>query len=215
MNKSEVVNQIKAAGVIPIIRTKAENAALQAIEAVSAGGLNIFEVTMTVPNAIKIIENLKAQLEKNFLIGAGTVLDAETADNCIAAGAEFIVSPIFDPRIVSTCQKHDVTVIAGAMTVTEIFAVWRAGADFVKVFPADALGGASYLKAVKTVLPEVALIPTGGVTIETAADFIKAGAAAIGIGSDLINQEWLQTGRADEITSHTQTLVEIIKKARE
>ena len=213
--KSEVIAQIQATGVLPVIRVATESAALRAIEALSRGGLNIFEVTMTIPNAVNIIKNLKKQLGKTIIVGAGTVLDETTAENCLAAGAEFIVSPIFDSRIVEKCQKHEVAVLAGAMTVTEILTAWRAGADFIKVFPADALGGANYLKAVKTVLPEIPLVPTGGVTRATAAAFIKAGAAAIGIGSDLVNEESLQIRGGGKITDNTQILLKIIEQARQ
>lgn len=215
IDKADVIKQIQAGGVLPIIRTTSEMLALQAIKAIHAAGLDIFEVTMTVPNAIKIIENLSAELGADVLVGAGTVLDAATAELCIASGAKFIVSPVFDSRIVEKCQNHGVTVIAGAMTVTEILSAWRAGADFVKVFPADALGGAAYLKAVKTVLPEVRLIPTGGVTRETAGDFIKAGASAIGVGSDLVNHELLQKGDLNEIAYRTKTLIKIVKETQQ
>ncbi len=155
---------------------------------------------MTIPGAVELIEKLAQELNNDTIIGAGTVLDIETARKCIEAGAKFIVSPIFDAKIVSLCNQSSITVMSGALTPTEIFTAWQSGADLVKVFPASATGGASYLKAVKAVFPHIELVPTGGVNLENATDFIEAGAFVIGIGRELTG------GYSSTITERAQNL---------
>jgi 2-dehydro-3-deoxyphosphogluconate aldolase/(4S)-4-hydroxy-2-oxoglutarate aldolase len=185
MEKLKVLKKIKDVGIIPVIRTKSADEARSVSGAILAGGINILEITMTIPNAVELIENLAQELNNEAIIGAGTVLDIETAQKCIEAGAKFIVSPIFDAKIVSLCNQSSIVVISGALTPTEIFIAWNSGADLVKVFPASAMGGASYLKAVKAVFPQIEIVPTGGVNLENATDFIEAGAFAVGIGGEL------------------------------
>ena len=184
MKKEEVLQKIRTIGIVPVIRAASADEATNAIKAIKRGGIDIFEVTMTVPGAIALIERLVSEFAQTALIGAGTVLTPEQAEECIAAGAQFIISPALNLETVALCRKKEIAVMPGALTPTEIVAAWNAGADFVKVFPAGALGGASYIKSLKAPLPDVEIIPTGGVSLKTAADFIKAGSSAIGFGAD-------------------------------
>ena len=214
MNKSDVISRITKTGVIPVIRAASADEASRAIDAIKAGGIDIFEITMTVPGAIQLIEKLAASYANDALIGAGTVLDAQTARDCVDAGAQFIISPALNLDTIRFCKESETIVMPGALTPTEIVTAWNAGADFVKVFPASAVGGASYLKAVKAPLPQIRLIPTGGVSLDTAADFIKAGAEAVGVGGELVDLKAIRENRAEIITERAQQFLEIIKKAR-
>lgn len=215
MNKLEVIRQIVETGVFPVVRADSPEEALRAIEAIKRGGISILEITMTVPDAVRLIEAVAAKFGAEVLVGAGTVLDAETARDCISAGAQFIVSPALNLETIVFCNRQEIVVMPGALTPTEIVAAWNAGADFVKVFPAGALGGASYLKSLKAPLPQIKLIPTGGVSLKTAADFIKAGASAIGVGGDLVDLQALREGNADLIAERARQFIEIVKTARE
>lgn len=215
MNKPEVIRQITERGVIPVIRAASADEARRAIDAIKTGGIDIFEVTMTVPGAIQLIEKLVSAYAADALIGAGTVLDAEAARACVDAGAQFIISPALNLETIRFCNQAETVVMPGALTPTEILTAWNAGADFVKVFPAGAMGGASYLKSLKAPLPHIKLIPTGGVSLETAADFIKAGASAIGVGADLVDLEALRKGQDDLIAAKAREYLEIVRKARE
>ena len=214
MTKQEVLQKIHDVGILPVVRAASAEEATRVIEAIEAGGINIFEVTMTVPDAVSLIKDLTARFGETALIGAGTVLTAEQANECIAAGAKFIISPALNLETIKICNENDVAVMPGALTPTEIVTAWNAGADFVKVFPASAMGGASYLKSLKAPLPHIKLVPTGGVSLETAADFIRAGAEAIGVGGDLVNLQALRENRADSITTTARRYVEIVKEAR-
>jgi 2-dehydro-3-deoxyphosphogluconate aldolase/(4S)-4-hydroxy-2-oxoglutarate aldolase len=215
MNKSEVISRITESGVIPVIRAASADEARRAIDAIKAGGIDIFEITMTVPDAVSLIEKLASAYGDDALIGAGTVLDAEAARECVDAGAQFIISPALNPETIRFCNQSEIVVMPGALTPTEILTAWNAGADFVKVFPAGALGGASYLKSLKAPLPHIKLIPTGGVSLETAADFIKAGASAVGIGADLVDLQALRNGQDNLITEKAREYLEIVRKARQ
>src|SRR5205823_3636492 len=150
----------------------------------------------------------------DVIVGAGTVLDAETARACILAGAQFVVSPALNVETISCCRRYSVAVMPGALTPTEVLQAWTAGADFVKVFPAGALGGANYIKSLKAPLPQIELVPTGGVSLKTAADFIRAGASALGVGADLVDTKALSEGRADLITERARQFIEIVRAAR-
>ncbi|HKY43123.1 MAG TPA: bifunctional 4-hydroxy-2-oxoglutarate aldolase/2-dehydro-3-deoxy-phosphogluconate aldolase [Pyrinomonadaceae bacterium] len=207
MSRVEVVKQIKDIGVIPVVRATSADEAMRAIDAIREGGISVLEITMTVPGAVKVIEEVAVRYGKDALVGAGTVLDPETATSCISAGAQFVVSPALNIQTIARCQNHDVVVMPGALTPTEVVQAWTAGADFVKVFPAGAVGGPSYLKALKAPLPQIELVPTGGVSLKTAADFIKAGAAALGVGNDLVGEPSLITERAKQF-------IEIVREAR-
>jgi len=212
MNKSETIARIISGGVIPVIRASSQEEALAVIEAIVAGGLTTLEITMTVPGAVELMAKLSEREE--LLIGAGSVLDPETASECIAAGAKFIVSPATNFDTILYCNETEIVVMPGALTPTEIVNAWDAGADFVKVFPADSMGGAKYLRAVKAPLPDIKLIPTGGVSQATAADFIRAGAAAVGVGADLVDLKAVREGRAGDITDAARKYLEIVKGAR-
>ncbi len=185
MIKKQVIKKIRDTKIIPVIRTDSADKAQIIIKALIKGGIDVLEVTMTIPGAVELIAELTNQYKNKALIGAGTILDAKTAQKCIEAGAEFIVSPILDLKIVSFCNQNEVTAMSGALTPTEIFTAWSNGADIVKIFPVSAMGGASYIKAVKTVFPHIEIVPTGGVNLENAVDYIKAGALAVGMGSEL------------------------------
>ena len=214
MNKSEVLQQIKDTGVIPVVRATTADEAMRAIDAIREGGISVLEITMTVPGAVGVIEQVAARFGNDALVGAGTVLDAETAKACVSAGAQFIVSPALNMETIAYCHEQDVAVMPGALTPTEVVHAWKAGADFVKVFPAGAVGGASYLKALKAPLPQIELVPTGGVSLKTAADFIKAGAAALGVGADLVDIKAIREGQSALITERAKQFVEIVRISR-
>jgi 2-dehydro-3-deoxyphosphogluconate aldolase/(4S)-4-hydroxy-2-oxoglutarate aldolase len=187
---------------------------MRAAEAVCAGGIPIVEITMTVPGAIEVIVQLSKSMASEVLIGAGTVLDAATAERCIDAGAEFIVSPGFDFETVKFAKRAGKLMMAGALTPTEVIAAWKAGSDFVKIFPCGTIGGAKYIKALKAPLPQIPMVPTGGVNLNTAADFILAGAAALGIGGELVSASALESGDTAPIVEAAQEFVSIVRNAR-
>src|SRR5690242_568166 len=214
MNKTEVVKQIKDIGLIPVVRATSADEAMRAIDAIREGGVSVLEITMTVPGAVGVIEQLTKKYGSDVLVGAGTVLDAETARACMLSGAQFIVSPALNMETIECCRRYGVAVMPGALTPTEVVQAWTAGADLVKVFPAGALGGASYLKALKAPLPHIELVPTGGVSLKTAADFIKAGASALGIGADLVDLKALREGQQTTITERAREFVKIVREAR-
>ena len=213
-NKSQVIEQIKKIGVLPVIRVNSETEARQIVGAVTKGGITTIEVTMTVPNAIHLIENLVKDYGDALLIGAGTVLTKQVAAQCIAAGAKFIISPALNLETIEFCNEREIVVMPGALTPTEILTAWNAGADFVKVFPVSAMGGANYVKSIKAPLPQIRLIPTGGVSLETAADFIKAGAEAVGVGGELVDLKAIRAKRPEIITERAVEFLRIIKNAR-
>ena len=208
MTKDEVRRRILDIGIVPVVRASSPEAALDAAMAVCEGGIPIVELTMTVPGAVAVIERLAASMGPQILIGAGTVLDVDTAARCVAAGAEFIVSPGFDRATVRFAATHGKLVMAGALTPTEVITAWKAGSDFVKIFPCGNVGGPAYIKALKAALPQIPMIPTGGVSLTTAADFLKAGAAALGVGGDLISAD------PAAITAAARRYVAIVKEAR-
>jgi 2-dehydro-3-deoxyphosphogluconate aldolase/(4S)-4-hydroxy-2-oxoglutarate aldolase len=214
MSKAEIISEIERVGVLPVVRADSPEEARAVIEAVRAGGISIIEVTMTVPGAVNLIRDLSAEYGEDVLIGAGTVLDPETAAECVEAGAKFIISPALNIDTIAFCREHEVVVMPGALTPTEVVTAWNAGADFVKVFPAGAMGGASYLRSLKAPLPHIKLIPTGGVSMATAADLIRAGASAIGVGADLVDLKAIRDGRGHEITENARKYLEIVAEAR-
>jgi len=213
-NKLEVIRRILGEGIIPVIRADSAELALRAITAIQNGGLSVIEITMTVPGAVKIIQAMKSQLGSDAIIGAGTVRDKKTAQACISAGAQFIVCPILELEVIKCCVEMGVAIMPGALTPTEVFKAWSAGADFVKVFPASAVGGASYINALRIPLPEVPLVPTGGVSLKTAADFIRAGAAALGVGTDLVDIAVLKRGEDHLISERAHQFLHIVQEAR-
>ena len=214
MNKAEVIKQIKDTGLIPVVRARSADEAMRAIDAIREGGVSVLEITMTVPGAVGVIEQLTKKYGSDVLVGAGTVLDAETARACMLSGAQFIVSPALNMETIECCRRYGVAVLPGALSPTEVVQAWTAGADLVKVFPAGALGGASYLKALKAPLPHIELVPTGGVSLKTAADFIKAGASALGVGADLVDLKAIRDGQASVVTERAKQFVQIVREAR-
>jgi 2-dehydro-3-deoxyphosphogluconate aldolase/(4S)-4-hydroxy-2-oxoglutarate aldolase len=214
MNKSEVVQRIRTIGVIPVVRASSADEAIQVVEAITAGGLPLLEITMTVPGAVTVIAELTKRFGDRAIVGAGTVLDPEIARACVAAGAHFIVSPGLNLETIAACRELEVAVIPGALTPTEIVTAWNAGADLVKVFPAGAVGGASYIKSLKAPLPQIELVPTGGVTLTTVAGFIAGGAAAVGVGADLVALEAIRTGRPEKVTQAARAYLEAVRNAR-
>lgn len=214
MEKAEVLARIREGGLVPIIRTPTAEDALAISEKLLAEAISSLEITLTVPNALEVIRSLAQRFGNKVLLGAGTVLDARAAEASIAAGARFIVSPGLDLETIAYCRKVGVPILPGALTPTEIITAWKAGADMVKVFPASAVGGAAYLKAVKAPLPQIEMIPTGGVSVETAAAFIKAGAAALGVGGDLVDLEALRSGRGEVIAEKARKYLEVVRAAR-
>ena len=215
MSKTEVMQRIRDTGLVPVVRAESAGQAMRAVDAIMTGGLNVLEVTMTVPGAVRVIEQLADRYGQEALIGAGTVLDAETARVCILGGAQFIVAPSLNEETIACCRRYGVAVLPGALTPTEVVRAWTAGADAVKVFPAGALGGASYLKALKAPLPQIDLVPTGGVSLKTAADFIKAGAMALGVGADLIDLQALRENNDKVISERARQFLEIVRETRE
>jgi 2-dehydro-3-deoxyphosphogluconate aldolase/(4S)-4-hydroxy-2-oxoglutarate aldolase len=213
MDKARVLAELKAIGLVPVLRAESVDQALALAEAIAAGGVTVLEITMTVPGAMQVMRKL-AETRPDILIGAGTVLDAETARMCILEGAQFVVSPALNIKTIEMCHRYSVAVLPGALTPTEIVNAWQVGADVVKVFPASAMGGAPYLKSIKAPLPQVELIPTGGVSLATAEDFLKAGAFALGVGADLVDPKAMAEGRPEAITESARKYLAIVKKFR-
>jgi len=214
MNKTEVLKRLRVTGLIPVVRADSPEQAMRAINAIKAGGVDIVEVTMTVPGAVELIRQLAGSFGDEVLIGAGTVLTPQAANDCINAGARFIVSPALNLETIAACGGREVAVLPGALTPTEVVQAWTAGADAVKVFPAGAVGGASYLKSLKAPLPQIELVPTGGVSLKTAADFIKAGAMALGVGAELVDLNALREGHDEVITERARQYLSIVRDAR-
>ena len=200
--------RIARSGIIPIVRTHDRSLAYDVTNKLVRAGLSCVEVTLTVPSASELITDLIEEFGAQALIGAGTVLTVEDAKRCIDAGASFVVSPITDLDIVGLCQAAGVVVMAGALTPKEIFAAWCAGADFVKIFPVSAVGGAGYVKAIRSVFPEIDIVPTGGISISDAESFLAAGAAAVGIGSELTNSSLVADSDSSELRNLAKKFVE-------
>jgi len=212
-SRTDVVHDIEATGVVAVIRLTDASQLSAVADALLAGGIRALEVTMTVPRAVRLIEELSARSPAGVLVGAGTVLDPETARQVILAGARFVVGPVFRPDVIEMAHRYDTAVIPGCMTPTEILTAWEAGADIVKVFPATALGPA-FFKDVRGPLPQVRLMPTGGVTRDNAGDWIRAGAVAIGVGTALVDQKAVAEGRYDDITASARHFVDAVRAAR-
>jgi 2-dehydro-3-deoxyphosphogluconate aldolase/(4S)-4-hydroxy-2-oxoglutarate aldolase len=210
MTKEQVRNRILEIGIVPVVRAASAELAVAAAQAVSQGGIPIVEVTLTVPGAIDVIAELTRSMGKHLLIGAGTVLDAATAACCLEAGARFLVSPGFDPETVALAHQHGILMMAGALTPNEVITAWKAGADFIKVFPCGNVGGPSYIRSLKAALPQIPMIPTGGVNLRTAGDFLDAGASALGVGEELISGAALKSGDYAEIADVARRFAAIV-----
>lgn len=212
--REQVIRTIEATGVVAVIRLADASVLQDVVAALLAGGVKAIEITMTVPNAVALIERIAASSTSDCMVGAGTVIDSETAERVIAAGAEFVVGPVFDRGVVETCRGHDTAVVPGCFSPTEILAAWNAGADVVKVFPATALGP-GYVKDVRAPLPQLRLMPTGGVSVENAADWIRAGAFAIGVGTALVNPAAVTARKFDAITARARQFVAAVQSGRQ
>jgi 2-dehydro-3-deoxyphosphogluconate aldolase/(4S)-4-hydroxy-2-oxoglutarate aldolase len=204
MSASESIAWIQRTKIVPVIRASSPQEALAAIEALVEGGIDVLEITMTVPGAVELVREVSDQYAGRALVGAGTVLDAETAELCIEAGAQFIVSPALDVATVRLCRTLDIAVAPGALTPTEVLSAWNAGADVVKVFPCDAAGGASYIKSLKAPFPHIRLMPTGGVTLSNVPELLSAGSEAVGVGSNLVDLKLLREGRREELVERAR-----------
>ncbi len=213
-SKDEICARIRDIAIIPAVRVSSGDDAHFAAEAVMHGGIPIVEITMTVPGAMELIQHL-CQTKHKVIVGAGTVLDTETARKCIDAGACFITAPSFNPAVVDFVAKHDMAVIPGALTPTEVINAWSAGGDFVKVFPCEPVGGDDYIRALHTALPQVPLIAAGGVNQQTAANFILSGATAIGVGHELIPPEAIERRQSARIKELARRFLKLVKEARE
>ena len=214
MNKQEVRKWIEEIGIIPVVRAASAREACMAADAVRAGGITVVEITMTVPGAVGVIRELKKSCGEDVLVGAGTVLNPAMAAECIAAGAEFLVSPGLNVKTIELAAREGKLMMAGALTPTEVITAWEAGSDIVKIFPCGQVGGAKYIKALKGPLPQVPLVPTGGVNLQTAAEFLEAGAVALGVGGELAHAEALKTGKTEVIAENARKFVEIVKQTR-
>lgn len=210
---TEVVEAVERAGIVAVIRMKDPNKLQAVVDAIAEGGIRALEITMTVPGAVDLIRDLAPRLPEGFILGAGTVLDAETVARVADAGARYVVSPVFRRSVIEACRARDLAAMPGCFTPTEILDAWDAGADIVKVFPATTLGP-SYLKDVRAPLPQVKLMPTGGVTRENAADWIRAGAVAVGAGSALVDPKAVAARKFDVITDHARQFIEAVRSAR-
>jgi 2-dehydro-3-deoxyphosphogluconate aldolase/(4S)-4-hydroxy-2-oxoglutarate aldolase len=205
---------IERVGLIPVLRAKSIAQAHAVVEAMIAGGVTVVEVTMTVPNAVHLLKELKKEHGARILLGSGTVTTAKEAEDTINAGAEFVVSPSLHPEVIAATKAAGKLSIPGALTPTEVITAQRAGADYVKIFPCSAMGGASYLRSLLAPFPHLKLIPTGGVTLKTAEDFIRAGARALGVGGDLVNLAAIDDGKPEVITEAAKAYLEVLAKVR-
>lgn len=205
---------IERVGLIPVLRAKSVAQGRAVVDAMMAGGVTVVEVTMTVPGAVDLIKELKKQFGEELLLGSGTVTTAEQAQATIDAGAEFVVSPSLHPEVIAATKKNGKVSCPGALTPTEAITAWNAGADYVKIFPCSAVGGASYLKALLAPFPYMQLIPTGGVTVATAKTFLEAGARALGVGSDLVNLKAIEDGKPEIITATAKAYMQIFAEFR-
>jgi 2-dehydro-3-deoxyphosphogluconate aldolase/(4S)-4-hydroxy-2-oxoglutarate aldolase len=214
MSTPSPLNRLLASGIVAVIRAKSGELLVDVAEALLAGGVEAIEVTFTVPKAAEVIEKVADKLGDRIFLGAGTILDAQTAQVAITAGAQYLVSPTLNLDVIRYCKRHGKLALPGALTPTEVVTAWEAGADVVKIFPSD-VGGAKYLKALKAPLPQIRMMPTGGVTLDTATDFLKAGACALGVGGNLVEQAALERRDFARITSLAEQFVAIVRQFRD
>jgi 2-dehydro-3-deoxyphosphogluconate aldolase / (4S)-4-hydroxy-2-oxoglutarate aldolase len=214
MDKQQVRDRIIEIGIVPVVRASSPREARMAAEAVCEGGIPIVEITMTVPGAVEVIRELAKNSASSVLVGAGTVLNAEAARRCLDAGAQFLVSPGLNLQTVELAVREAKLIMAGALTPTEVMAAWEAGADFVKIFPCGQVGGAKYIKALKGPFPQVPLVPTGGVNLTNAAEFIEAGVAALGVGGECVQAEALKANKPEIIVENARKFLAIVQQTR-
>jgi 2-dehydro-3-deoxyphosphogluconate aldolase/(4S)-4-hydroxy-2-oxoglutarate aldolase len=214
MKHEQIIAAIKDIGVVPVVRTSSAESAIKSIQAVFRGGIRAAEITMTVPGAIRALEKLADEFGDKIVLGAGTVLDPETCRICMLAGAQFFVTPSLNVATIEMARRYSKVIMPGALTPTEILAAWEAGAAMVKVFPASAVGGPKYIKALKGPFPQIELIPTGGVNLETAEEFLRAGASAIAVGGELIDEKTIQLGHYEVFEERARRFVEVVHNFR-
>ncbi len=214
MKSREILAFITEVGIVPVVRTSSAESAVQAVEAMYRGGVRAAEITMTVPGAIRALEKVADQFGDKLMLGAGTVLDPETARACMLAGAEFFVTPSLRLSTIEMAKRYSKVICPGALTPTEVLTAWEAGADVVKIFPCGNVGGAKYIKALKGPFPQIEMIPTGGVNLETAGDFLKAGACAVAVGGELVDAKSIKEGRFEVIEDRARHYLAAIAKAR-
>src|SRR3954470_1702186 len=199
MSQKSILSSIIEIGVVPVVRTSTAEAAIRSIEAIHRGGILAAEITMTVPGAVRALEKVADRFGDKIILGAGTVLDPETARICMLAGAQFFVTPALRVSTIEMVKRYSKVICPGALTPTEVITAWEAGADVIKVFPCGNVGGAKYIKALKGPFPHIEMIPTGGVNLETAADFLRAGACAVAVGGELVDPKLIKEARFDVI----------------
>jgi 2-dehydro-3-deoxyphosphogluconate aldolase/(4S)-4-hydroxy-2-oxoglutarate aldolase len=212
--KERALALIREMGLIPIVRAPSAGDALRAAEAIIQGGIGIAEITMTVPNAIQVMEQVAAKFGEKVLLGAGTILDPESCRAALLAGAEFIVTPSLNLQVIEIARRYSKPCFPGALTPTEIVTAWESGADMVKIFPCGPVGGPAYIKALKGPFPQIDFVPTGGVNLETTPEFIKAGAAAVAVGGELVNAKVLKEGKLDIVVANARKFIEAVRSAR-
>lgn len=214
MEKRDIFNRMIGEGVIPVVRVTSAQEAMDVSDAIKEGGISLIEITMSVQGAIDVIKELTKKYKDEIIMGAGTILDPETARAALLAGAQFIVTPTLNLDVIQMAHRYSAVVVPGAMTPTEILTAWNAGADMVKVFPAAQLGGPEYLKALKGPLPQILLVPTGGVNLQNAGAFIKAGASAIGAGGELVDKKAVKEKKFNLITENARAFLKAVREAR-
>jgi 2-dehydro-3-deoxyphosphogluconate aldolase / (4S)-4-hydroxy-2-oxoglutarate aldolase len=214
MQRNAILSSIIDIGVVPIARTSTAEAAIKAVEAVYRGGIRAAEITMTVPGALKALEKVADQFGDQIVLGAGTVLDPETARACMLAGAQFFVTPSLNVKTIEMVKRYSKVILPGALTPTEILTAWEAGADAVKVFPAGNMGGPKYIKALKGPFPHIEMVPTGGVNLETTVEFLRAGACAVAVGGELIDAKTIQEGNYQVFEERARQFLAKVKEAR-
>src|SRR5882757_6676051 len=214
MKRDVILHAILDIGVVPVVRTSSAASAVRAIEAVYKGGIRAAEITMTVPGAIKALEKLADAFGDKLVLGAGTVLDPETARACMLAGAQFFVTPSLKLSTIEMVKRYSKVICPGALTPTEVLTAWEAGADIVKIFPCGNMGGPKYIKALRGPFPHIDMIPTGGVNLETAGEFLKAGACAVAVGGELVDAKTIKEGRFDIIEDRARQYLAAVMKAR-
>jgi 2-dehydro-3-deoxyphosphogluconate aldolase/(4S)-4-hydroxy-2-oxoglutarate aldolase len=214
MTKAQILSFIMDTGIVPVVRTTSAEGALKAIDAIYRGGIRAAEITMTVPGAIRALEQVADAFGDKLVLGAGTVLDAETARTAMLAGAQFFVSPSLRPATIEMVKRYSKVMMPGALTPTEVLTAWESGADIVKVFPCGNVGGPKYIKALRAPFPQIEMIPTGGVNLETAGEFLKAGACAVAVGGELVDNKSIAEGRFEVIEQRARQYIEVIARAR-
>jgi 2-dehydro-3-deoxyphosphogluconate aldolase/(4S)-4-hydroxy-2-oxoglutarate aldolase len=215
MKKDAILSAILEIGIVPVVRTESADGAIKAIDAIHRGGIRVAEITMTVPGAIRALEKVADKFGDQIVLGAGTVLDPETARACMLAGAQFFVTPNLNLATIEMCKRYSKVITPGALTPTEVVTAWQAGGDAIKVFPCSAVGGAKYIKALKAPFPQIEMIPTGGVNLETIGDFLRAGACAVAVGGELIDSANIRAENYEVFEERAKQFLEAVRVTRQ